>query len=294
MRKILIIGCGDIACRTIPLLTKRYRVFALARNPSYFEKLRQLGAAPIWGDLDNRASLLRISGLAEAILYYAPPKNEGTRDVRMLNFLSALSRRLGASMPKRLVYISTSGVYGDCAGARVSEIHPLNAKNPRALRRIDAERQVRAWATRCGANVNILRVPGIYADDRLPLSRLRSSVPSIVDAEDSYTNHIHADDLAHISVAAFRHGKPCRLYHACDDSSLKMGEYFDLVADTYNLPHVPRVSRDDAQRLVSPMMFSFMRESRRLTNQRLKCELKVKLMYPTVEKMLNVLKPSCF
>lgn len=283
MKRLLIVGSGDVALRAIPLLARRHRVYALVRNPDYCEKLRALGATPLIGDLDDRTRLARITSLADAVLHLAPPPNAGLHDVRTRNLLSILSR---GRLPKRLVYISTSGVYGDCGGAWVSETCPLNSTSPRSRRRVDAEMQIRNWAVRNRVNACILRVPGIYAADRLPLSRLQQGTPAIIDSEDSYTNHIHADDLAHISVAALRHGKPCRVYHASDDSQLKMGEYFDSVADAFTLPHVPRISRAEAQRVLQPMLLSFMNESRRLTNTRMKQELKVVLRYPTVADTL--------
>ena len=288
MRRLLIIGSGDVALRTIPLLKKGYRVFALVRDPAKRAALRALGAIPLPGDLDDRASLSRIAGLADAVLHFAPPPNNGVLDTRTRNLLSALSQGQGRrrNLPKRLVYISTSGVYGDCGGAWVSETRPLHSTSPRSQRRAEAEMQIRAWAKRNRVNASILRVPGIYAADRLPLGRLQQGTPGIIDSEDGYTSHIHADDLAQISVAALQLGKACRVYHASDDSQLKMGEYFDLVADAFGLPRVPRVSRAEAQRVLSPMLLSFMNESRRLTNQRMKKELRVKLNYPTVGDML--------
>ena len=171
------------------------------------------------------------------------------------------------------IYISTSGVYGDCGGARVSEVHRLNPQSSRALRRVDAELQIRQWAKRNGVSASILRVPGIYAKDRLPLERLRTGMPAITAAEDGYTNHIHADDLAHIIVAALRCGKPNRVYHASDDGETKMGDYFDAVADAYGLPHPPRITRAEAQRVLPQSLLSFMNESRRLLNERMKREL---------------------
>ena len=285
MKRILIVGSGDVALRTIPLLIKRYRVYALVRNAAYCEKLRKLGVTPVMGDLDDRTSLRRLAGLADTVLHFAPPPTSGATDSRTRNLLSALSQK---ACPERLVYISTSGVYGDCGGAWVSETAPLNAKSPRAARRVDAERQVRDWAIRNRVCASILRVPGIYAAERLPLERLQAGSPAMIAAEDSYSNHIHADDLARISVAAMRRGKPCRVYHATDDDEMKMGDYFDAVADAYQFPRPPRVSRAQAQSSVSAMMWSFMNESRRLTNQRMKRELKVKLRYPTVADFLSI------
>jgi len=294
MRRLLIIGCGDVALRTIPLLKQGYRVFALVRNAAYFARLRAMGVVPLSGDLDDRNSLARIAGLADAVLHFAPPPNSGVHDKRTRNLLSALSQGQGRgkSLPKRLVYISTSGVYGDCGGAWVSETHPLKATSPRSQRRVDAERQIRGWAIRNQVKATILRVPGIYAADRLPLSRLQQGTPGIVASEDSYTNHIHADDLARISIAALQRGRACRVYHASDDSHLKMGEYFDSVADAFGMPRVPRISRAEAQRALPETLLSFMNESRRLTNRRMKRELKVRLTYPTVADMLATIKRS--
>ena len=287
MKRLLIIGCGDVAMRAIPLLTRRYQVFALVRSPAYREKLRALGVLPIFGDLDDRASLARIAGLADAVLHFAPPANNGTRDTRTRNLLSALSH---GALPTQLVYIGTSGVYGDCGGAVVSESRPLHPQAARAQRRIDAESQIRNWAKRNHVKASILRVPGIYAADRLPLARLQQGLPCIIDSEDSYTNHIHADDLARIAVAALRYGKACRVYHASDDSQLKMGGYFDAVADAFGLSQPPRVSRAEAQRVLPEMLLSFMNESRRLNNRRMKRELRVRLYYPTVADMLTTIK----
>jgi nucleoside-diphosphate-sugar epimerase len=292
MRRLLIVGCGDVALRAIPFLKKSYQVFALVRDPAKRKRLSALGVRPLIGDLDDRASLARIAGVADAVLHFAPPPNEGMGDPRTRNLLSVLSLGQGRRnrLPKRLVYISTSGVYGDCGGAWVSETHPLNSVSPRSQRRVDAEQQIRKWAKRNGVHASILRVPGIYAADRLPLSRIKQGTPGIVAAEDSYTNHIHADDLAHISVSALLRGRPCRVYHTSDDSQLKMGEYFDSVADAFGLPRVTRISRAEAQRVLSPVMLSFMNESRRLTNDRMKRELKVKMRYPKVSDLLATIK----
>ncbi|HEU0219554.1 MAG TPA: SDR family oxidoreductase [Gallionella sp.] len=299
MKRLLIIGCGDVAMRAIPLLARRYRLFALVRNPACREKLRALGVLPILGDLDDRASLRRIAGIADTVLHFAPPSSappltRGGReglgiDMRTQHLLSALSR---GALPERLVYISTSGVYGDCGGVVVSETHPLNPQTARAQRRADAERQIRDWAKRNRVKAGILRVPGIYAADRLPLDRLRQGLPCIIDSEDSYTNRIHADDLARVAASALRYGKACRVYHASDDSRMKIGEYFDAVADASGLPRPPRVSRAEAQRALPETLLSFMNESRRLTNRRMKRELKVKLRYPTVADMLATIE--CF
>lgn len=291
MKRILIIGCGDIAMRVAPLLRGQYRLFGLARNQARYQALHQADITPVPGDLDNRHSLSRLAGLAHTVLHFAPPPSTGNAatDIRTRHLLSYLSR---GTSPERFIYISTSGVYGDCGGAQVSETHPLNPHTARAHLRVDAEQQIRTWAKRNGVHACILRVPGIYATDRLPLDRLRAGTPAILAEDDSYTNHIHADDLARCVVAAMRHAKPNRVFHTSDDSNLKMGEYFDAVADAFGLPHPPRLPRAQVERSVSPMMWSFMNESRQLTNMRMKKELQVKLNYPTVADTLASIKNS--
>ncbi|MBI4807626.1 MAG: SDR family oxidoreductase [Nitrosomonadales bacterium] len=286
MKHLLIIGCGDIARRTIPLLGGHFRIYALIRNATHSAGLREPGVIPVIGDLDDRRQLSRIAGLADVVLHLAPPPNAGTRDNRTRHLLAALSQ---GKLPRRLIYVSTSGVYGDCNGARVDETHPLHPQTARAQRRVDAEQQIRRWAQRNGVQAGILRVPGIYAAERLPLERIRSGTPAIVAVEDGYTNHIHADDLARILVAALHLGKPNRVYHASDDGVMKMGDYFDAVADAYHLPRPPRISRVEAQRVLPESLLSFMNESRRLVNRRMKKELKVRLGYPTVADCLKPL-----
>lgn len=284
-RTLLIIGCGDIALRAAPLLQAHYRLLGLYRRPENQALLRLRGITPVFGDLDIPDSLGKLAGMAHTVLHLAPPPNQGKRDTRTTNILAALTKRpktKGAILPQRLIYISTSGVYGDCNGALVNETRVINPQTDRARRRVDAEKQVRGWGRRNGVSVSILRVPGIYASDRLPLARLRQRTPALLPEEDGYINHIHADDLAGIVFAALRHARPGRIYHACDDSSLKMGDYFDLIADRFDLPRPPRIARAHAGARISPDMLSFMQESRRLANSRIKRELHINLRYPTV------------
>jgi len=287
MKRLLIIGCGFTARRAAPLLNRHYRLYALVRNEAQKAELSARGITPVSGDLDDRASLSRIAGLADVVLHLAPPAGESERDSRTTHLLAALSQGV---LPKRLVYISTSGVYGDCGGDWVNETRALKPQTGRAQRRVDAELQIRDWARRNGVRACILRVPGIYAENRMPLDRIRVSMPAIVADEDGYTNHIHADDLVRIIVAALRNGKPNRVYHASDDSQMKMGDYLDAVADAYRLRRPPRITRAKAQRTLPDTLLSFMNESRRLNNGRMKKELKVKLRYATVADSLVLVK----
>jgi nucleoside-diphosphate-sugar epimerase len=181
-----------------------------------------------------------------------------------------------------VVYVSTSGVYGDCGGALIDETRLVAPQNARAARRVDAERVLRGWARRAHGRLAILRVPGIYAADRLPIKRLEQGTPALLPSEDVYTNHIHADDLAKIIALALFRARPARVYHAVDGGHLKMGDYFDTVADAFGLPRPPRLARAELQAQVSPMLLSFMSESRRLDNRRLRQELGVRLRHPDV------------
>ena len=279
--RLLILGCGDVGMRLLPLLRGRFRIFAVTSQPARCAELRAAGAVPIVANLDDRASLQRLAGLASRIVHLAPPLSSGLLDRR--------TRNLAAILPEhaRLVYVSTSGVYGDCGGTSVAETRPVAPANARAKRRVDAEQVLRQWGARRGASVAILRVPGIYADDRLPLKRLREGTPALAADDDVYTNHIHADDLARIVERALWQGKPGRVYHASDDSELKMAEYFDAVADRFELPRPPRLPRAALRQVVTPMLLSFMSESRRMDNTRIKRELGVRLRYPRVADALQ-------
>lgn len=277
--RLLLVGCGDVGMRLLPLLAGRFRVFAVTRDPERGAALRALGAVPVVADLDQPASLARLRGLARQVVHLAPPQPSGGHDRRTRNLVAVLPA--GA----RLAYVSTTGVYGDCGGALVDETRGVAPKNDRARRRVDAERILRGWARRTGGQLSILRVPGIYASDRLPLQRLREGTPALRPEDDVYTNHIQADDLARIVALALFRGLPNRVYHAVDDTRMRMGDYFDAVADAFGLPRPPRLARAALREQVSPVLLSFMSESRRLDNARLR-ELGVRLRYPDVASAL--------
>ena len=286
---ILIIGCGDIGLRVAKQLSRSHRIYALTSQQARFQELREVGAIPVLGNLDHPETLWRLSGLAQTVIHLAPPQNSGNRDCRTRNLLRILAQ--GSNAVRRLIYISTTGVYGDHQGGRVSEVTPVNAQSERAKRRVDAERMLRLWAPAHGVALTILRVPGIYAADRLPIDRLHAQTPALLSEEDAYSNHIHSDDLARLVCAAVYHGKPQRVINACDGGETKMGDYFDEVADAFGLPRPKRLPGNELQKLVSPMLWSFMRESRRVTNTRLH-ELKTPLRYPSVGHFLKTISKN--
>ena len=283
--RLLIIGCGDVGLRVLKALAGRWRVFALTSSPARSAELRAAGAVPLVGNLDEPATLARLAGLADRVLHLAPPARDGATDERTRHLLAALARR----PPAALVYASTTGVYGDCGGEFIDETRALNPATDRAMRRVDAEAQLRAFGRRHGARVSLLRIPGIYARDREgghPRERLARGTPVLRREDDVFTNHIHADDLAHACLLALLRGLPQRAVNVCDDSQLLMGDYFDLAADLASLPRPERISRAEAAERMSPMQLSFWSESRRLGNARLKRELRLALRYPTAKEGL--------
>jgi nucleoside-diphosphate-sugar epimerase len=278
---LLIVGCGDVGLRVLRLLRGRVRVLALTSSAQRLGQLRAAGAVPLVGNLDDAATLGRLASLADWVLHLAPPPTQGRADPRAAALLHALAR---SSRLRRIVYASTSGVYGDAGGERFDETRAPRATTPRAQRRVDAEARMRHHGRAFGIVASVLRIPGIYALDREggdPRERVQRGAPLLADGDDVYTNHIHADDLARVCVAALFRAAPQRIYHASDDSALKMGEHFDAVADMFGLPRAPRLCREALRASVSEMQWSFMNESRRLDNTRLHRELRVRLAYPT-------------
>jgi nucleoside-diphosphate-sugar epimerase len=287
--RVLLIGCGDVALRTANLLRRRVRLYGLTRRHEDIARLRARGIVPIIGDLDSFASLRRLRAAPFAVAHFAPPPSEGRDDPRTQKLIAALTR--SKSIPQHFVYISTSGVYGDCSGARVTEMRPRRAQTPRARRRVAAEDRLREWARRYGVRLAILRAPGIYAETRLPLDRIRQGTPVLAHDDDVFTNHIHADDLARAVVAALFRARPNRAYNVTDDAEMKMGGWFDAVADAFHLPRPPRVSWEEAEQRIAPLLLSFMSESRRLVNTRMKRELRVRLRYPVPQRLLEEVAP---
>ena len=298
--RVLIVGCGDVGLRVAGLhgglQSPRVRLMALSSTPGRAPLLRSRGITPLAGNLDDPASLQRLAGLATRVVHMAPPPSENNalwwRDPRT----AALARVLRLRTPPRsLVYGSTSGVYGDCEGEWVHEARPIAPSTPRAQRRADAESLLRHLGRAAGVRVTVLRIPGIYAQDRpggTPLERLQRGTPVLTPEDDVFTNHIHADDLARATQAALWHGRPQRVVNASDDTELKMGDYFDLAADLYGLSRPPRLPRSTAQSQLPLVLLSFMSESRRLVNQRMKQELRLSLRYPTVREGLGPAAPG--
>lgn len=286
---VFIVGCGDVGSRVARLWRQRgLPVRALARSQGSGERLRGHGIEPVNGDLDSPESLADYALAGHALYYLAPPAEGGDDDPRMAAFVAALARQ---PLPAVVVYLSTSGVYGDKQGAWVDEESPPDPQTARARRRLAAENTLRAWGRRCGVAVVVLRVGGIYGPGRLPLERLQQGLPVLREAECGYTNRIHADDLATIGVAAAERGRADRIYNVSDGRNGTMTEYFKAVAARLGLPPPPEITFAEAQQQLSPAMLSYLTESRRLCNRRMLDELGVTLRYPDLARGLATIDP---
>ena len=261
-------------------------VTGVVRSARSARTLFEQGVDALQCDLDTQC--LPAGSTAEAALFYfTPPPGEGESDSRMQRFLAGLS---GSGQPRRIVYISTTGVYGDCHGEWVDETRPANPGVDRARRRWDAERQLRAWQGRTGGELVILRVAGIYGPGKLPLARLRKGAPMVAERDAPWTNRIHADDLVSTCLLALEKGRDGAVFNVSDGTPGNMTDYFNQVADRAGLPRPPLISLEQAQQMLSPGLLSYLAESRRLSNRRMLDELGVELRYPGLEEGLA----SCF
>ena len=287
-KTVLIVGCGYIGQRVAALLpASRFEVTGIVRSDESRERLAAAGVRAVCLDLDRLEAGTDWGCQLADVFYFAPPPPVGSRDLRMRAFLDALG---GAMSVRRIVYISTSAVYGDCGGAWISETQPLNPATPRGHRRQDAEQQLLAWCEAQATQWTILRVPGIYGPGKLPLERLRNGTPVLREEDSPYTNRIHADDLATICVAAMHGSITNTAYNVSDGHPSNMTDYFFRVADAAGLPRPPVVSREEAAAVLSPGMLSFLQDSRRMDNSKLLEELEVELQYPDLDTGLV----SCF
>jgi len=287
-KSVLIAGCGYIGRRLSVLLQAQgYRVTGLVRSQDSVDRLQMLDVHAMRVDLDSPVQCAgHVSGYG-TVFYLAPPPAHGNEDTRIDSFLCSFDT---GTLPRRIIYISTSAVYGDCQGEWITEAHTLNPTTARGQRRLDAENRLQAWSTRRCVEWIILRVPGIYGPGKLPLERLRKGTPVLREADSPYTNRIHADDLANICIAAMHSVNHDTIYNVSDGNPSNMTDYFFRVADAAGLPRPPTVTYAQAQQLLSPGMLSFLQDSRRMDNDKMLRELGVELQYPDLDAGLK----DCF
>lgn len=280
MSRVLIAGCGDIGRRIAGRLGGQ-QCIGVVRSAATGRRLAELGIEPLVLDLDRP---IELSGLPSEPLdtyYLAPPPTDGQSDRRVSRFLAALD--VAGTAVNKIVYLSTSAVYGDQGGEWIDETAPLTPGTDRGARRLDAERQMLAWGSARGVPVVILRVPGIYGPGRLPLARVRAGLPVLCERDSPYTNRIHADDLASICIAAMARGRSGEAYNVSDGHPTTMCDYFARIARHAGLSLPPQVDRATAEQVLSPGMLSFLEESKRLRNDKMLSELDVRLQYPDLD-----------
>lgn len=285
MQDITIIGCGDIGCRVGKILLEQGRqVLALARSEEKAGELQTKGFATLIGDLDYQQDTPELPLQGTQLFYFMPPQGGGKSDYRMLNFCRKLSPE---NTPEKVVYISTSGVYGDCGGALVTEETPLNPQTSRAQRRASAESQLQEQAQRLGFKLVILRVTGIYGPGRLPVARVMQGHPVLKPEVAPFTNRIHSLDLVQICLAAMERGEDGDIFNVCDGRQSSMTEYFTAIAEMHDLPRPKQISMAEAEQEMNPLMLSYLKESRRMSNRKMKEKLAIELLYPTLEAGLK-------
>ncbi len=285
MSKVFIVGCGQVG----RLIAQRYLdqdqpVFGLARSATTAGELESLGIIPVRGDLDYPASLTSLSLDGDLVHYLAPPPGSGVEDPRMANFLAAID---AGSPPRRIIYVSTSGVYGDCGGAWVDEDTPPNPQTDRAWRRLDAENRLQDWGQQSGIAATVLRVGGIYGPGRLPEARLHRRSPILLEEQCGYTNRIHVEDLVSVCLAAGESTGKGRVYNVSDGHPGNMSGYFKAVARRLGLPPPEEIPMEEARERLSPELMSYLLESRRMDNRRMLSELGVSLRYPDLDAGLR-------
>ena len=264
-------------------------VYGLVRSAAGARRLEEQGIRAVVADLDAPMELNALPLSGATAFYFAPPPGSGTADPRMERFLDALTPD---RLPERMLYISTTGVYGDCGGAWITEEQPVRPQTDRGKRRLAAENALRAWSAHSGVAVVILRVSGIYGPGRLPAERLQRGLPVLREDQSPFTNRIHADDLALVCHAAAERAPPDAIYNVADGHPTTMSHYFNRVADVLGLLRPPAIDLGQARSELSPAMLSFLEESRRINNRRLLEELGIELRYPDLDRGLAALQET--
>jgi nucleoside-diphosphate-sugar epimerase len=276
-----IIGCGDIGFRVAKELIKQgYQVQATIHFEEGTVVPQSAGIRTIVANFDYQEDVPDFILHGQNVFYFMPPQGGGSSDYRMLNFCRKLSTD---NCPSRLVYISTSGVYGDCGEELVTEETPVNPQTTRAKRRVSAENQLREQAEKLGFELIILRVTGIYGPGRLPISQLKKGHEVLRPEDAPRTNRFHSVDQVRICLAAMEMGEPGDIFNVCDGEESSMSHYFQSVAKLYDLPQPKQLSWAEAERVMNPLTFSFLKETRRMSNRKMLEKLEIELLYPTLE-----------
>lgn len=256
------------------------RIAAFVRSEASAAGLRVDGIEAMIADFDDAAAAgaLQAAAHGAAVAYLVPPPDSGSTDPRIAGFLAAL----GDARPDVLLYMSTTGVYGDTGGAIVTEETPVAPANDRSRCRVDAETTATAWSAGRGTRCVILRVPGIYGPGRLPVERLHRGEPALRSEDAGPGNRIHVDDLVSACIAALE--RPVSgFFNVGDGDHSSTTQYLQRTAALAGLPLPRLVSMDEARATISPGMLAYLVESRRIDNRRMREVLGVRLAYPDLD-----------
>jgi nucleoside-diphosphate-sugar epimerase len=226
-------------------------------------------------DLDRRDRLRLELPDRYAVIYAVPPASDQPGDPRLHRFLTLLPHS-----PARVVYLSTTGVYGNRDGERVDETSEPRPESARAERRLAAERLLAEWCMGRETTAVVIRVPGIYGPGRLGIEQLRKATPIIEEKEANPGNRIHVDDLATCCIAALSPDVPDGIYNVGDGDHRSGSWFTSEVARQAGLPPPPTISFAEAQTTFSPMRLSFLRESRIVDTTKMREVLGVTPKYP--------------
>jgi nucleoside-diphosphate-sugar epimerase len=291
LKPSFIFGCGDIGRRIAKALIDEspsdYKISGCVHSIQSQQQAASLGVRCNIVDLDKLGSdvSIDITACRGAELYYTvAPQKQGLNDQRsdslIKHFMEADIR------PSKVVVISTTGVYGDCDGDWVCELSSTEPKTERGRRRLDLERQWLAWGESQGVAIVVLRVPGIYAFDRLPRKRLEQKTPVVRASECGFSNRVHADDLARMCLLAMRKATAGEVYNATDGTPGKISEYLQAAAQALGYPSLPEISMSQAEQQLSEGMLSYLSESRKISSQKIVNQLGYQMLYPDFKQGL--------
>lgn len=285
----LVVGCGYVGRRLVARLRSRFDITAIVRTPGSLASLEKDGISTMLLDLDRVRTTIRLPERLdqEVIFYLVPPPSAGESDLRLDRFL-----QLATVPPRTFVYLSTTGVYGDANGERVDESTPIKPQTDRARRRVSAEEMTRVWCNERHVRRVVLRVPGIYGPDRLPVERLRRREPMVSKEDAGISNRIHVDDLVEACIRCVTNPEARGIYNVTDGNSCSSTEFAEKVAALTGLPPPPQVSMEEAQLTFSPERLSFVNESRRVSNERMLKHLGVRLRFSDIEEGIRASLPE--
>jgi nucleoside-diphosphate-sugar epimerase len=228
-------------------------------------------------------STLQIGPDVTHLLISAPPGEHGDPVLRLFQAqLQQLSKSL-----KWVGYLSTTGVYGDRGGDWVDEDSPLEPTTSRGQRRLEAERSWLRLHREFGLPVHLFRLAGIYGPGRNQLLTVRDGSARRIIKPGQIFSRIHVEDIAGVIAASIAKPHPGRAYNVCDDEPCPPQEVVAYAADLLGLPVPPEIPFEEAE--LSPMAKSFYAESKRVSNGRMKTELRYNLLFPNYREGLRAL-----